>query len=80
MKDLPDYLTSLDPGVTSVRSAGFTGRTYREARNTWLSDFESTYAEELLRRNGGNISRAARAAAVDRKTFRKFLKRNTKES
>jgi DNA-binding NtrC family response regulator len=78
-KDLPGYLASVDAGVTGMRSAGFAG-TYREARNNWLSHFESAYAEELLRRNAGNISRAARAAEVDRKTFRKLLKRNAKES
>jgi DNA-binding NtrC family response regulator len=60
-----------------VGSEGLVG-TYREARNNWLSHFETAYAEELLRRNDGNISRAARAAAIDRKTFRKLLKRNAK--
>jgi DNA-binding NtrC family response regulator len=75
LKDLPDYLASVGAGVTGVGSEGLVG-TYREARNNWLSHFETEYAEELLRRNDGNISRAARAAAIDRKTFRKLLKRN----
>jgi DNA-binding NtrC family response regulator len=79
MKDLPDYLASGDTVVTGMRPAGFAG-TYREARNNWLSHFESAYAEELLRRNDGNLSRAARAAGVDRKTFRKLQKRTAKES
>jgi DNA-binding protein Fis len=46
-----------------------------EAKECWLSEFESAYAEDVMRKYGGNLSRAALAAGVDRKTFRKLLKK-----
>ena len=66
--------------MAGLRSAAFAGKSFREAKDDWLSSFESAYALEVLRRHDGNISRAARAAGVDRKTFRKLLNRNDEES
>jgi DNA-binding NtrC family response regulator len=80
LKDLPDYLVSEGPRVAELDSAVFARKSYREAKSGWLSQFESIYAREVLRLHSGNITRAAEAAAVDRKTFRKLLKRNDKES
>ncbi|NCQ62298.1 MAG: hypothetical protein GW913_16720, partial [Myxococcales bacterium] len=37
--------------------------------------FEREYIESLLRRNDGNISHAAREAEIDRKYFRKLMKK-----
>ncbi len=55
------------------RAAGdaLTGLPWKEARET----FGVSYAQSVLARCGGNISAAAREAAVDRKTFYALLKR-----
>jgi DNA-binding NtrC family response regulator len=48
---------------------------YRMAKQRLLTDFDSRYLKQLLRRHGGNVSRAARAAGLDRMTVHKMLQR-----
>lgn len=48
---------------------------WKDAREQYLADFECSYAHAVLSRCKGNISAAARAAGVDRKTFYALLKR-----
>src|SRR4051794_470889 len=43
------------------------GRSYRDTRNRFESDFEQRYVKWLLARHNGNISAAAREAQMDRK-------------
>jgi DNA-binding NtrC family response regulator len=50
------------------------GLPWKEAREQYLASFELSYAQALLARCDGNISAAARAAGVDRKTFYALLK------
>jgi DNA-binding NtrC family response regulator len=40
-----------------------------------VSSFERDYILSLLKRNNGNISHAAREADIDRKYFRKLMKK-----
>jgi DNA-binding NtrC family response regulator len=40
-----------------------------------VSSFERDYIVSLLKRHGGNISHAAREADIDRKYFRKLMKK-----
>ena len=75
-KDLPERLASASPNLTVLQSTSFANSTYKEAKERWLGEFESAYAEDMMRKYGGNLSRAAHAAGVDRKTFRKLLKKN----
>jgi DNA-binding NtrC family response regulator len=58
----PDEL--LNPGVT-----------FKDAKERWVATFERDYILQMLRRNNGNISHAARAADIDRKYFRKLMKK-----
>ena len=51
------------------------GVTFKDAKERWVATFERDYILQLLRRNGGNISHAARAADIDRKYFRKLMKK-----
>jgi len=48
---------------------------WKDAREQYLASFESSYAQAVLLRCGGNISAASREAGVDRKTFYALLKR-----
>ena len=48
---------------------------WKDAREQYLASFESSYAQAVLVRCGGNVSAAAREAGVDRKTFYTLLKR-----
>jgi DNA-binding NtrC family response regulator len=49
--------------------------TFKDAKEKWVSSFEKDYIVSLLRRNSGNISHAARDADIDRKYFRKLMKK-----
>jgi DNA-binding NtrC family response regulator len=48
---------------------------YRLARQRLVGVFDASYLKQLLRRHGGNVSRAARAAGLDRMTVHKMLQR-----
>ena len=51
------------------------GATFKDAKEKWVSSFERDYILSLLRRHDGNISHAARDADIDRKYFRKLMKK-----
>jgi DNA-binding NtrC family response regulator len=50
---------------------------YAEAREEALSAFRTTYCRRLLAENEGNITRAAAAAGVSRRTFHRWLAEQT---
>ncbi len=49
--------------------------TFKDAKEQWVSSFEADYIAGLLKKNRGNISHAAREADIDRKYFRKLMKK-----
>jgi len=49
---------------------------YKEAKRLWLEVFEYAYVKNLLQKHKGNISHAARAAGIDRKSIQRLMKRN----
>ncbi len=49
---------------------------FKEAKEQWVSSFESDYIELLLEKHKFNISHAAREAEIDRKYFRKLMKKH----
>jgi DNA-binding NtrC family response regulator len=48
---------------------------YLEARRDWLDLFQQRYVDALLAEHDGNISGAARAAGMDRRSIQRILKR-----
>ena len=48
---------------------------YKEAKRAWLSIFELAYVQHQLQAHDGNVSRAARACGMDRKSIQRLLKR-----
>ncbi len=45
----------------------------KEAKEKWMQVLEASYLRQLLERHGGNISAAAKAAGIDRKTFHRLV-------
>jgi DNA-binding NtrC family response regulator len=48
---------------------------YRAAREQAVRQFEARYLDEILEYHGGNVTRAARAAGVSRRTLHRWLHR-----
>ncbi|HZW35387.1 MAG: sigma-54-dependent transcriptional regulator [Deltaproteobacteria bacterium] len=48
---------------------------FKEAKERVVSSFEKRYIEEVLRRSGGKLTDAARAAGMDNKNFSEKMKR-----
>jgi DNA-binding NtrC family response regulator len=49
--------------------------TFKDAKERWIASFEREYISSLLKKNNGNISHAARESEIDRKYFRKLMKK-----
>lgn len=60
-----------------VEAAMPTDLPLKEARRVWNDQFESAYASALLERSGGNVTRAAELAGVNRRSFQRMLARQT---
>ena len=52
------------------------GLPFRSAKDRIIEAFEREYLLDLLDRHGGNVSRAARAADMDRKTLTRLMKKH----
>ncbi len=70
--------TVAQPEPSKTAEAGPVGfeQAYHEARERLLADFELSYLTSLLHRAGGNMSRAARLAGVDRTTLYRLMERH----
>jgi len=81
--DLPDYVIG---GVTAsatiagdgasdleaARAAGH-GLPLKDAKDHWMTVLEASYLRDVLARHEGNVSAAAKAAGIDRKTFHRLI-------
>ena len=48
---------------------------FKDAKDQWIAQFEQKYVAFLLKKHKGNISHAARTADIDRKYFRKLMRK-----
>lgn len=69
-----DGRTDISIQLPDQRSLDVEG-TFKDAKEKWISSFERDYIANLLKKNNGNISHAAREAEIDRKYFRKLMKK-----
>ncbi len=69
-----DSQTDISIPLPDFRAAELDG-TFKDAKERWVASFERDYVAGLLRKNNGNISHAAREAEIDRKYFRKLMKK-----
>jgi DNA-binding NtrC family response regulator len=79
-RDLPDYVLRQAPTVTAPdpTADGFLPPTradlpLKKAKDQWMEALEGSYLRALLERHQGNISAAAKAAEIDRKTFHRLI-------
>jgi DNA-binding NtrC family response regulator len=72
--DLQVLLPSLRPPMSpsaqmNYQNTSVMNLTYKEAKKQILDEFESTYFTHILRKTGGNISKAAELAKIHRKNL-----------
>jgi transcriptional regulator of acetoin/glycerol metabolism len=81
VRDLPDHVVHAGtrPGASLAGSASASGPpvgtdlTLKAAKDQWLQVLEVSYLRDLLARHDGNVSSAAKAAGIDRKTFHRLI-------
>jgi len=79
-RDLPDHVieggrlrdTAVTPPADAQRAA-IAGLGLKEAKEQWMQVLEASYLRDVLERHGGNVSAAAKAAGIDRKTFHRLI-------
>jgi transcriptional regulator of acetoin/glycerol metabolism len=78
-EDLPANLRRTAPDMPVQHSqAGPDVRldlSYMDARRDWLDLFQERYVSAQLEAHGGNVSAAARAAGMDRRSIQRILSR-----
>jgi DNA-binding NtrC family response regulator len=80
-RDLPDHVLARAPAGRTPAGRAADGRTpdtrtdlpLKQAKERWLESLEGSYLRELLGLHQGNISAAAKAAGIDRKTFHRLI-------
>jgi DNA-binding NtrC family response regulator len=81
--DLPDYVlggaavataTAGSPIMADAQAAG-RGLSLKDAKEQWMGVLEASYLRDALARHDGNVSAAAKAAGIDRKTFHRLINR-----
>ena len=65
----------LGVGLQSVLPTGM-DESYHAARERVIAQFETQYLDWLVKRTGGNLSKAARMAGVDRTTLYRVMERH----
>ena len=83
-RDLPDYVLG---GEASVRAPDTVTAvampepradlTLKDAKDRWMAVLEASYLRQVLARHDGNISAAAKAAGIDRKTFHRLINKHS---
>ena len=79
-RDLPEHVLA-PPGSAAPAAASATDQALasgtelplKDAKERWLQVLEASYLRDLLDRHDGNISAAAKAAGIDRKTFHRLI-------
>jgi transcriptional regulator with GAF, ATPase, and Fis domain len=63
--------------ASTPRPGGEEPQTLKAAKASAVKQFEKSYLAELLRRSEGNVSRAARAAGKERRSFQRLLRKHS---
>ncbi|MCB9597169.1 MAG: sigma 54-interacting transcriptional regulator [Sandaracinaceae bacterium] len=87
LEDLPDHIAytrrgdsgslseKTNPNISLPDGGPELAGPFKDVKEAWIASFEEDYIAKLLEKNGGNISHAAKEADIDRKYFRKLMKK-----
>ncbi|MDP6934677.1 MAG: helix-turn-helix domain-containing protein, partial [Myxococcota bacterium] len=83
MDALPEALRAADanrtvkaPAAKPVKVAESGDLPFKDAKDQLIEAFEREYLLDLLDRHGGNVSKTARAAQMDRKSITRLMKKH----
>jgi len=77
MRSVPAPKASFVPGGgIPPEEAGVVDKPFKDAKDQIIQAFERQYLVDLIERHKGNVSRAARAAHMDRKSIARLLKKH----
>jgi len=76
LHDFPEHIRESQPASGNAVPRFDTSFSLKEAREKWLGQLETAYVQDILQRNSGNVSQAAKAAGIDRKTFHRLLNKH----
>ncbi len=71
--DIPVYDDSSEWPADTVVSSGVMDEAYHAAKDRVVAQFEKEYLTRLVTRAGGNMSKAARLASIDRTTLYRLM-------
>jgi transcriptional regulator with PAS, ATPase and Fis domain len=81
-RDLPDHVLGVGAAMPvasgPATASPETGADLplKDAKDRWMAVLEASYLREVLERHDGNISAAAKAAGIDRKTFHRLINKH----
>jgi DNA-binding NtrC family response regulator len=73
--DIPFYETAAKESVEKAIPASLLDEGYYTAREKLVSNFEKAYLWRVVDKAGGNMSKAARMASIDRTTLYRLIER-----
>ncbi|HSB53108.1 MAG TPA: helix-turn-helix domain-containing protein, partial [Gemmatimonadales bacterium] len=71
--DIPVYDDAVEWPAESAVPAGVMDEAYHPAKDRVVAQFEKEYLTRLISRAGGNMSKAARLASIDRTTLYRLM-------
>jgi DNA-binding NtrC family response regulator len=84
LRDLPDHVLGGEASVRAPDSVTAVAMpepradlTLKDAKDRWMAVLEASYLRQVLARHDGNISAAAKAAGIDRKTFHRLINKHS---
>ncbi|HET7565507.1 MAG TPA: sigma 54-interacting transcriptional regulator, partial [Gemmatimonadaceae bacterium] len=75
--DIPFYDEPVSSPIEDVFTPALMDQGYYMARDKLVADFEKAYLSRLVHRAGGNMSKAARMASIDRTSLYRLIKRHS---
>ncbi len=73
LTDLPEHVLG---GATGAESSARADRRFRDAKRVVVDAFERSYLEDLLKRNGGNVTSAAEQSGMLRSALQRLLRKH----
>lgn len=73
----PKFIKSTPSPSILVSTLDSSGHTYKEAKRLFLDKFQYNYVKAQLEKHGGNVSKAASASGMERRTFQRIMKKAT---